>query len=108
MINIDINRWNTKHFKKGDKYYCSYCGKEIIPQSEWDEYEKHEYINCDCKKANIEYRLQNDITHAKILIKEQENEIEYFMSKLPKEQYKLIDGEIWQCKESETEKMSNH
>ena len=53
---------NTVNIRLDDgKHYCTYCGKEIKPDTEIDHHVETEYYHCDCKDALEEIRICKEI-----------------------------------------------
>ena len=75
--------YSTKHFAFEKKAICSYCGKEIQPDSEFDHHETYTYYHCDCEDAIKEIEINNAI------LKKQQ-EIRELNSSMPKAKYKII------------------
>lgn len=51
----------------GTKYYCSYCGKELIPEIHWEEYTSWHTVECDCQGALLEKQANELLAKAEKL-----------------------------------------
>ena len=61
--------YNTKNIHCNHKVYCSYCGREIHPDTEIDHNEVCEYYHCDCEDAMTEIRIHKEVETLKAQIK---------------------------------------
>jgi len=41
--------FHTEYEKIGNKYYCKFCGKEITPETEIEDYEVYTNYLCSCE-----------------------------------------------------------
>lgn len=84
MIRAKIPQ-DTKHFTINGVVHCSYCGKEIQPDTEIDHHETCDYYHCDCKDAQKELWVRKE---CKRVTEECRKQLEDLGKQYPKEKFK--------------------
>lgn len=61
-----MSKRETKNYRAGSMTFCSYCHSSLYPYDEFDDYAGYSrsYYKCDCDKAIIEDKMNDEIDGA--------------------------------------------